>query len=129
MGTVLSWIIATLVTLPVLGYLLVFVSTKQITKNHRSAVDLAMNSSAFLFILSVYFLIKTIWNISFFWFILLTIILISMIVVSVHLKVRQEIVFSRIAKGIWRINALVFMCAYVILIIIGICKNVVSTLY
>ncbi|WP_050614680.1 DUF3397 domain-containing protein [Bacillus testis] len=126
MGTVFAWIIATLVTVPAIGYLLVFISTKQITKNHRTAVDLAMNSSAFLFILSVYFLVKTIWDISLFWIILLAFILISICIIFLHLKVRKEIIFSKVFKGIWRTNALVFMCAYVVLVIFGVCKNVVA---
>ena len=126
MDVVLSWIIATLITIPIIAYVLIFVATKQITKNHRKAVNFAMNSSTLLFIISVHFLIQTIWNISLLWMILLVMILISMTVVIVHRKYKEEIVFSKVLTGAWRLNALVFIFIYFCLVFYGIFKSVLN---
>lgn len=126
MGVVLSWIIATLITIPIIAYLLVFIATKQITKNHRKAVNYAINSSTILFILSVHFLIESLWNISLLWVILLIVIVISMLVVLVHHKIKEEISFSKVFKGAWRLNAFVFILAYLALVVYGMFVSVLN---
>lgn len=123
MTTFLASFIATIVTLPIVGYLAIFIAVKQLTKNHRKAVNYALNGSTIFFILSVHFIIKTIWEISLFWFILLVIIMISMLVVFVHYKLRQEIDFSKVTRGTVRLNAFVFIIAYGCLITYGVLRN------
>ncbi|MGM9928963.1 MAG: DUF3397 domain-containing protein [Bacillus sp. (in: firmicutes)] len=124
MGTVLSWFIATIVTVPIFGYLIVFIGIKQLTKNHRKAVSIASNCSTFLFIISVHFIVKTIWNISLLWIILLLMIALAMLVVIVHHKLKDDMQIPRIIKGIWKVNGLVFMILYCILMVTGIALNV-----
>jgi len=127
--TFLASFIATIVTLPIVGYLAIFIAVKQLTKNHRKAVNYALNGSTIFFILSVHFIIKTIWEISLFWFILLVIIMISMLVVFVHYKLRQEIDFSKVTRGTIRLNAVVFIIAYGCLITYGIFRNLFITFF
>lgn len=46
-------------------------------------------------------------------------ILIAMIFVYVHWKVKEEIILRKVMKGFWRFNFIVFFLAYVILTVYG----------
>ena len=125
MGTVVSWFVATIITLPIIGYLIVFICTKQLTKNHRKAVHFAMNCVTLLVILSVHFIIQTIWEVSLLWGIMMLMLLLAMVVVIVHHKQKGEIHIPRVLKSIWRLNGLIFIIIYCILVITGITINVI----
>ncbi|MGM0902606.1 MAG: DUF3397 domain-containing protein [Bacillota bacterium] len=120
----LSVAAATLVTLPLVGYLLMFIFSKQLTKNHKRSVQRAIDFSTLLLIISNHFLIVVIWGKSYLWLILLILITLAIIFVLYHWKVRQEIEYTRVFKGYWRMNFLLFFFSYVVLIIYGIVQRV-----
>ena len=62
MELVLSGLVATLVTLPILSYMIIFIMAKKWTKNHRRSVQIAMDLSTIFFIVSVHYLILAIWD-------------------------------------------------------------------
>ncbi|PLR77494.1 DUF3397 domain-containing protein [Bacillus sp. V3-13] len=124
MESVFSFLIATFVTVPLLGYILIFVIAKQLTKNHRSSVQLALDISTFLLIISVHFLIVTIWDKSFLWIILLGMIGIAIVFAFLHWKIKHEINLASLFKGFWRFNFLLFFSAYILLIIFGLIQRV-----
>lgn len=126
MSAFFSNLAAAFVTLPLLGYILIFVISKQITKKHRRAVHIALDGSTLLFIISVHYLIMTIWKISLLWVILLIIISVGVIVVLLHWKVKEEIDYQKVFRGFWRFNFLIFFSAYMVLIIIGIIQSVTA---
>ena len=126
MSSVFSSIIATLVTVPILGYLLVFIICKQWTKQHRRSVHLALDISTILFIISVHYLIFTIWQKSYLWVIILSMLFIAMIFVVIHWRFKQEINIPLVFRGYWRFNFILFFSAYIVLIIIGLVKSVSS---
>ncbi|MEH6944904.1 DUF3397 family protein [Bacillus sp. JJ722] len=123
-----SGIIATFVAFPFVGYLIVFVLTKQITKKHRKAVNVALYSSSILLISSVHFFILSIWRVSLLWAILTFVILTAMLVVIVHHKVKEEIVMANVLKGVLRINTFIFSIAYVILVGYGLVVSLINLL-
>ncbi|MFE8695288.1 DUF3397 domain-containing protein [Cytobacillus sp. FJAT-53684] len=126
MGSVFSSIIATFVTIPLLGYLLVFIVSKQVTKKHRRSVHIALDVSTLLFIFSVHYLILTIWDQNYFWLIILSMLIIAIIFVIIHWRVKQEINFPLVFRGYWRFNFLLFFMAYVVLTVIGLVQSVNS---
>ena len=99
MEFVLSAFIATLVTLPIVGYLIIFVVTKRWTKNHRKAVQYGINSSVLLLIVSVHFLIQSIFNMSLLWLVISVALLLSIAVVLVHLRFKEEIQYAKLLRG------------------------------
>jgi len=123
MEFVLSAFIATLVTLPIVGYLIVFIVTKQWTKNHRKAVQYGINSSVLLLIVSVHFLIQSILGISLLWLVISVALLLSIVVVLVHLRFKEEIQYVKLLRGMIRLNAFVFSLSYLVLVVVGITKN------
>lgn len=119
-----SSIIATIVTIPLLGYLLVFIICKQITKQHKKSVRMALDVSTLLFIISVHYLILAIWEQSFLWVICLSLLFLAIIFVLLHWKIKHEINLPLVFKGFWRFNFLVFFTAYIVLTIIGLIQSI-----
>jgi hypothetical protein len=119
MPGIFSAFVATLITVPMIGYLAVFIISKQITGNHRRSVNLAIDTSTFLLVLSVHFLIMTIWEKSFLWLILLILFALAALFVWIHWKYKEEIILPKVFKGFWRFNFLLFFSAYIILVIFG----------
>lgn len=124
MSAFFSNIAAAFITIPILGYIIIFVVSKQITKKHRRAVQNAIDGSTFLFIISVHFLIMAIWEISLLWMILLLVMFIGVGVVLLHWKVKEEIDYKRVFRGFLRFNFLVFFSLYSILLMIGIVQSI-----
>jgi hypothetical protein len=122
---VISSIIATFVTIPLLGYIIVFVISKLLTKNHRKSVKIAIDITTLLFVISDYYFIKAIWGISLFWLILLTMMLIAIVIVFAHWKINHEIHFIKVFKGFWRFNFLFFGFIYILLLIYGLILRVI----
>lgn len=126
MGTFLSWIIAILITVPLVGYLLSFIIVKQITKNHRKAVAISIDITTFILIVSVHFMIKAIWNHSFLWLIFLFMLLLALSFVIIYRYLRNEIEYLRIFRGYWRLNFLLFFIVYFVLLIFGLTSRVME---
>ncbi|MBM4764032.1 DUF3397 domain-containing protein [Bacillus sp. B15-48] len=120
----ISGAVALFVTVPLIGYIVMFILSKQVTKNHRLSVLRAIDFSTLLFIISVHFLIHIIWGQSFLWVIFLFLILLAFCFVLLHWKYKQEINFPRVFKGYWRMNFFLFLFAYLVLIIVGLYQRV-----
>jgi len=123
---VVSAFVATFVTLPILGYIVFFTVAKQMTKNHRRSVRIAMDLSTIFFIFAVNYLITVIWNKQLFWVLMLIVLTIACTVVLVHYKVKQEIVFSKVLKGVWRLNFACFFCTYCALVLYGLFTRILG---
>jgi hypothetical protein len=117
--TLLSAIISIFITFPFLGLMIVFFVTKFMSKNTRKSVHRALDYSTILFVISVHFLIETIWGKSLIWLIILVMILIAMVFVFAHWKVKEEIILKKVVKGFWRFNFLLFLLAYLSLTLYG----------
>lgn len=122
---VLAGLLATLVTLPILSYILIFIVAKKWTRNHRRSVQIAMDISTIFFITSVHYIILAIWGKHLFWMILLIVLAIACSVVIIHYKVNQEIVFEKVLKGFWRVNFMCFFCVYSLLFIYGVISRII----
>ncbi|SFA75617.1 MULTISPECIES: DUF3397 domain-containing protein [unclassified Bacillus (in: firmicutes)] len=125
MGGVISNILATFISIPFLGYILLFVFFKTLTKNHRKSVQRAFDYSTLLFIIAVHFLIITIFGKSLLWFIILCMSFIGIVFAIIHWKTKGEVIFSLLFKGFWRFNFLLFFTAYFSLLIYGMIKRAV----
>lgn len=123
-----SQLISFLVVFPIFTLFIVFVISKLITKKHRFSIHLALDISTFFFILSVHFLIQSIWNTSLFIYIIIFILLIGMIFVIIHWKLKEEMEYKKIFKGIWRITFLLFFTLYVVFLIYGLVRSILKAL-
>jgi Protein of unknown function (DUF3397) len=107
------------VTIPLLGYIIVFVISKLLIKNHRKSVKIAIDVTTLLFVLADHYFIMAIWGKSLFWLILLIMIIIAIAFVFAHWKINHEIQFIKVFKGFWRFNFLFFGIIYILLLIYG----------
>ena len=57
MTVFVSSIIATFVTIPIFGYIIVFIVSKLLTKKHRKSVGIALDVTTLLLIICVHYLI------------------------------------------------------------------------
>lgn len=126
MGAIISNIIAAVITIPLLGYFLVFIISKLVLKNHRKAVRVAIDLSTLLLVIAVHHLIIVIWHQSYLWLLLILMILIAVVFVIIHWKTKHEILLLPILKGIWRMNFLLFLTAYMFLIAFGLIQRLSS---
>jgi hypothetical protein len=119
LNSIISAIITIFFTVPLLGFIIIYFLYKIISKNTRKSFHKALDYSTILFIIAVHFLTVTIWGESFFWLILLVIILVAMFFVVIHWIKKGEIVFNKVFKGFWRFNFLFFFLAYISLTVFG----------
>jgi hypothetical protein len=111
---------ALFVTFPVFFYILLFVFVKQLTKNHRLAVNSALNATTFVLIISVHLLIVTIWERSFLGVMIVGMLVLAVVFTIFYWKAKEEIHYKKVLIGFWRLNFLMFSLLYVGLVIIGI---------
>ncbi|WP_428908749.1 DUF3397 domain-containing protein [Niallia sp. Krafla_26] len=119
MSEVISSIIATFVTIPLIGYIIVFVISKLITRQHRKSVKIAIDVTTLLLVIAVHYFILAIWDISLFWVILLFMIVVAIVFVFTHWKLKHEIHFAKVFKGVWRFHFLFFGLVYLLLLVYG----------
>jgi hypothetical protein len=128
MGSFFASVFATFVTVPIIGYFVVFVIAKQMTKKHRKSVHIALDTTTILFILSVHYLIVTIWEFSLLWLILILIIAMAILSLLIQYKLNEEVDYKKVFRGFWRFNFLLFFSAYIILICVGIFISVTQSI-
>lgn len=126
MSTIFSTALAIFIMIPFLSGLLVFLLTKLISQNNRKAMNLSIDVTTVFFIFSVHFLLETIWGKSFFWIIILVLIVIAMAFAVLHWKVNQEIIIQKVLKSFWRFSFLLFSVAYLAFTLFGIIKSAIQ---
>ncbi|WP_147531917.1 DUF3397 domain-containing protein [Bacillus marasmi] len=126
MSSLIANVIAAIITIPLLGYIVVFSISKRIMKNHRRAFHMAIDWSTVFLIFAVHHLIIVIWEQSFFWLLAILMIIVASIFVLLHWKMKNEILILPILKGFWRMNFLLFFVAYIFLITFGLIQRLSS---
>ncbi|MDA3131014.1 DUF3397 domain-containing protein [Aliibacillus thermotolerans] len=127
MGDILAGVVATIITVPILAWYLVYIVTVKWTKRKGKAIRLAADVSTILFIAAVHFLIIAIWGESLFWVLLVIILLAGVGCTIIHYKNKHDVEFFRLLRGIWRFNFILFGIGYVILSVCGIVLFLLST--
>ncbi|RST75592.1 DUF3397 domain-containing protein [Siminovitchia acidinfaciens] len=120
MGTLFSSAAAVFITLPILFYILIFTLVKQLTRNHRKALNAAIYMTTFVLIASVHFLIMTIWESSYLFIIILFMLVTAVFFTFLHWKTREEIIYRKVFAGYLRLNFLMFSFFYIGLLLFGI---------
>ena len=126
MSAIFSSILTIFFALPILGTILFFIVIKFILKSTKRSLHLALDYTTFLYIISVHFLIVTLWGKSFFWLIILVMLVLAMVFLLVHWKVKEEIIVKRVWKGFWRFNFILFFAAYFLLTFYGLVSRAIS---
>ncbi|RXI98113.1 DUF3397 domain-containing protein [Anaerobacillus alkaliphilus] len=126
MSEAIAWVVATLVTLPIICFYLIYIISVKTSKNKKKSIKLAVDLSASFFIIAVYYIAYEIWALSLFWVILILIIIVAMIFTVIHWKISEDIQLGKLIKGIWRFNFILFFLAYLVLSIYGLVLSIYS---
>lgn len=122
-----SHLISFFVVFPVFVFFFVFIISKMITRKQRYSIHMAIDISTFFFMLSVHFVIKELWNVSLLPYIFIFLLLIGMIFAFIHYKMKDDIHFMKILKGIWRLSFLIFFPLYIVLMGYGLITSMLES--
>ncbi|MET3698088.1 uncharacterized protein DUF3397 [Bacillus oleivorans] len=122
-----SGFLAILILIPFFSYLLVFVIVKSITRNHKRAVRIAIDTTTFFLFISIQFMIAEIWGAAYIWFFYIGILILAIIFSIIHWKGNVEIHYRKLLKGLWRIQFIVFFVIYFIFMLYGITTSILQT--
>jgi hypothetical protein len=127
MTALFSGLLATIVTIPFLGFAIIyFVSTKMIEDKKRS-IKLAADGSTIIFIISVHFIVHEIWQQSYLWLILIVILVTAIAMAFLQRSLYEDIHVLKLVKGIWRVNFLLFVLVYILLFTYGLTTRIISS--
>ncbi|ARK31104.1 DUF3397 domain-containing protein [Halalkalibacter krulwichiae] len=115
MGDLLAWVIATIVTIPLLGWYVIYIANVKISKNKKKSIRRASDWTTVLFMIAVYFIMLELWAKSFLWIILALFFFIALIFTWIHWKLSGDIHIGKLFRGIWRFNFLLFFILYLLL--------------
>lgn len=126
MSIIFSSVLTVFFAIPIIGTFLVFTVIKLTLKTTKKALHMALDYTTIFYIISVHFLIVTLWDKSFFWLIILVMLVIAMVFVFVHWKVKEEIIVKRVWKGFWRFNFILFFFTYFVLTFYGLVSRAIT---
>ncbi|MCA1029966.1 DUF3397 domain-containing protein [Bacillus timonensis] len=126
MSGIFAGIMATIITLPVIGFLLFYIIFKWVMKNDRKSFLYSVDLSTLLLVLSVHFLIVSLTGKQYLWLIIMALISIFLGFLFLHLKYQKEIVLKKVFKGFWRFTFLLFLFTYLILFIVGLTNRIIT---
>lgn len=126
--TFFAGIAATMITLPFAGLILLYIMINVVTKNKKRSFHAAVDLSTILFIISVNYLTVVIWEKSFLSFIILLLLIVAVLFVVLHWKIKQEIDIAKVFKGFWRFSFLLFFISYIVLIVYGVLEIITTSI-
>jgi hypothetical protein len=124
MTSLLAWIFATIITVPLLGFILVFSILRLVVDQKRRAFHYSIDITTLLLIISVYFLGQVVFGISLLAHILIFTLAMGIIFVFINWKVNEEVKIRKVIKGVWRCNFLFFIIFNLVFIVYGIVERV-----
>lgn len=120
----LSNLFAFVVTLPFVGFLLLYVGFYLYFENRRSAIRWSMDITTFFLILSVSIMYYKIFSSSFgFWLIFLLFLVLLGLIGGLQNQIRGTIHLAKMLRGAWRLGFVFLAFGYVLLFVWGISKN------
>ncbi|WYP25070.1 DUF3397 domain-containing protein [Alkalihalobacillus sp. FSL W8-0930] len=108
-------LVATVVTIPALGWYLIYISTVKLIKQKRKAVIWASDGSAILFMAAVYYIMSQLWEPTSVWLVLALFFTVAITFTIIYWNVMDDFYAMKLFKGIWRLNFLIFVTIYILL--------------
>lgn len=115
--------VAFFILAPFFLLIVIFYIAKLKTKNTQKAIQLAADWSTVFFILSVYFLIRTLFHPAIFFLLIVILLLLLLAAFYVYLKMNRKIHLKKLLNRFWRMNFLLFFILYIILFCIGLISS------
>ncbi|WP_010282688.1 DUF3397 domain-containing protein [Bacillus timonensis] len=120
-------IAATFVTVPLLGFLLVYIISRFILKNTRKSFFLSVDVTTVFFLIAVHYLLLVIVGKSMLWLIILFLIMSILFMGFVTWRKSREIEMMKVVRKSWRFVFLTSTVAYFVLLLIGLVHRIFTT--
>jgi uncharacterized membrane protein YcaP (DUF421 family) len=118
--------LATLITVPLLAWVIVYWFMKMITGKKKISFLFAVDVTTFFLIGSVLSIFYTIWDRFFIWPVAVVLIVIVMFITWLYWKQGKDVTMNRILKTSWRFNFLLFFSSYLVLTVYGVIARILS---
>lgn len=123
-ANVLSNLFAFIVTLPFVGFLLLYVGFYLYFENRRSAIRWSMDITTFFLILSISIMYNKIFSSSFgFWLVIAVFLVLLGMIGGLQNQIRGTLHLAKMLRGAWRLGFVFLAFSYVLLFVWGISKN------
>ncbi|KGX93332.1 hypothetical protein N781_12750 [Pontibacillus halophilus JSM 076056 = DSM 19796] len=126
MNDVLAYLFAIVITMPIPTTLVVFFIARKFYRRGKPALRFAINTTVLVYILAVEVSLFVIFERSYFWYILLFLIVLLSMFVILQWKYKKDIYFMKAWKGFWRLSFFLFMMAYVGLTVYGVTERILA---
>ncbi len=126
MDSLIAGLIAVCVIMPIIVYIIVYTISRKLLKNNKKAVRLSADITTVFLILAVHYAVIALFEHSYLWIIIISLIIIASTVLFMHYKVREEVDLKRVFTGFWRASFLLFSVAYFLLAAIGIVERILK---
>ncbi|GAB2543034.1 DUF3397 domain-containing protein [Gracilibacillus alcaliphilus] len=120
------YLLALMVTLPLLVTYVVYVLALKISRQKRYAFHFAIDSTTILYIAAVVANVKWIFSLNLFGYIIAFLLILWLIMVVFHWRTYTDIVFAHVWKRFWKLTFLLFFALYIISSVIGIVYSITS---
>ncbi|QKS71533.1 DUF3397 domain-containing protein [Paenalkalicoccus suaedae] len=119
MGDIAISLIGLIITVPLISMLLVYVVLRKVTKRKHKSLKLAVDSHVPIFAVSIYFLVRQLFHFSAVGVLLIALLTSALVFMIIHWRLTEEIDMRRILRGAWRFQFLLYLSAYIGLIVTG----------
>ncbi|KGX83764.1 DUF3397 domain-containing protein [Pontibacillus marinus] len=126
MSDLLAYLLAAAITLPIPMTIIVYMLTRKISRSKRMSLHVTVNSMTLLYILSVNATMGAIFDQSFFWYILIFLLVLLGMFVFLQWKYKDEIHFTKAWRGFWRFSFVLFAFAYIGLTLFGLTDRLLA---
>jgi len=124
MTSFLTWIMSVLIMFPVLAMFIIFICSFRFKSiNRKQSLFLAIDFGTIFLILSVYFILKSIWNIHF-TFIMMLLLILFVLSAMMFYFVKKEFHLKKTLKSFWRLTFLLFFVLWIGMGAIGVLMNI-----
>ena len=118
------YVLAFMVTLPILITYIVYLLAYKVTKKSRYAFHLAIDSTTLLYIAAVVAIVEWTFSINLLGYTILFLIILWFVMILFHWRQYTDIVFSHVWKRFWKLTFLLFFILYVVTSIVGLVYSV-----
>ncbi|MFD1038771.1 DUF3397 family protein [Virgibacillus byunsanensis] len=118
------YFIGFLITAPMITTWVVYLFSMKIHHKKLKAFHTAVNWTTILYIVAVHVLLTIIFGHQFLGIMLILLIIIFACIIFMQWKVNTEIIFMKALKTFWRLNFLLFLFLYIILLFTGIIQRI-----
>ncbi len=126
MSNILAYLLAAAITLPIPMTVIVYMLTRKVSRNKRKSLHVTVNSMTLLYILAVNATLGAIFGQSFFWYILIFLLVLLGMFVFLQWKYKEEIHFSKAWRGFWRFSFVLFAFIYIGLTLFGLTDRLLA---